>query len=194
MSLPANEIDLSAFTPINGQAVTLSKNYFVLMQVPVQFAVDRATLDANYRQLQMIVHPDKFVNANDVAQRQSVQWSAIANQAYQTLKSPLSRAKYLCGLNGIELGEHDNTAMPPAFLMQQMQWRESLDEARDHNDPAILDQLLDDVLVFSVDCIKGLALQLDEKKDYAAAACLVRELMFIEKLTLDIETAQSKLG
>jgi molecular chaperone HscB len=194
MSAPANELDLNAFAPVNGQAVTLSKNYFVLMQMPTQFGLDRVALDAHYRQLQMIVHPDKFVNASDAQQRQSVQWSAIANQAYQTLKSPLSRAKYLCGLNGIELGEHDNTAMAPAFLMQQMQWRESLDQARDQNDPDILDQLLDEVLVFSVNCLKGLALQLDEKKDFVAAASLVRELMFIEKLTLDIEAAQSKLG
>jgi molecular chaperone HscB len=194
MSVPANELVLNAFAQVNGQVVNLSKNYFALMQMPTQFGMDRAKLDANYRQLQMIVHPDKFVNANDAQQRQSVQWSAIANQAYQTLKSPLSRAKYLCGLNGIELGEHDNTAMPPAFLMQQMQWRESLDEARDQGDPSILDQLLDDVLVFSVDRIQGLASQLDEKKDYVAAASLVRELMFIKKLTLDIEAAQSTFG
>jgi DnaJ-domain-containing protein 1 len=76
------------------------------------------------------VHPDKFVNATDAEKRVAMQWATRANEAYQTLKSPQKRAHYLCELNGVDLQTESNTAMPMAFLMQQMEWREALGDAR----------------------------------------------------------------
>jgi molecular chaperone HscB len=105
------------------------QNHFDLFNLPPRFAVDAGALDSAYRDVQSRVHPDRFVNATDAEKRVAMQWATRANEAYQTLKNPLARARYLCELNGVDLQTESNTAMPPSFLMQQMEWRERLEEA-----------------------------------------------------------------
>ena len=96
------------------------ENHFALFGMTPRFTIDAVVLDAAYRELQGRVHPDKFAAATDAEKRVAMQWATRANEAYQTLKSPLKRAGYLCELNGIDLAIESNTQMPPAFLMQQM--------------------------------------------------------------------------
>ena len=115
------------------------QNHFDLFHLPQQFAVDMAALDAAYREVQAQVHPDRFVNATDAEKRVAMQWATRANEAYQTLKNPQKRAQYLCELNGADLKVESNTAMPMDFLMQQMEWREELEEARATKDGDLLD-------------------------------------------------------
>ncbi|MGC7990846.1 Fe-S protein assembly co-chaperone HscB, partial [Salmonella enterica] len=86
-------------------------------------------------------HPDKFAHASDAEKRVAMQWATRANEAYQTLKNPLKRARYLCELHGVDLQTESNTAMAPAFLMQQMEWRETLDDAKAGKDIDALEQL-----------------------------------------------------
>src|SRR5687767_2342346 len=117
------------------------QNHFELFHLPQRFAVDPAALDAAYREVQNRVHPDKFTTATDTEKRVAMQWATRANEAYQTLKSPFRRAAYLCELNGIDLQTESNTAMPADFLMQQMEWREALEEARAENDLSALEAL-----------------------------------------------------
>ena len=96
-------------------------NHFELFDLPQTFAIDLAKLDQVYRRLQGEVHPDRFATGSDSEKRQSLQLATQANDAYQTLKSPLLRARYLLQLKGIETLEESNTAMPASFLMQQME-------------------------------------------------------------------------
>ena len=110
--------------------MNLQSNDFELFGLTQQFAQDRAALDARWKDLQREAHPDKFAAQGDAAQRVAMQWSVRINEAYQRLRDPLKRAAYLCELAGSPVNAHSNTAMPAAFLMQQMQWREDLDEAR----------------------------------------------------------------
>jgi molecular chaperone HscB len=105
------------------------QNHFELFNLPLQFAVDAQALESAYRDVQNRVHPDKYVSATD-AERVAMQWATRANEAYQTLKNPQQRAQYLCELAGVDLQTESNTAMPMAFLMQQMEWREELGDAR----------------------------------------------------------------
>ena len=112
-------------------ALTLSATDFELFAVPKRFAQDRAALDARWKELQREAHPDKFAAQSAASQRLAMQWSVRINEAYQRLKDPLKRAAYLCELAGAPINAHDNTAMPAEFLMQQMAWRESLEEAQD---------------------------------------------------------------
>ncbi len=107
--------------------MNLQSNDFELFGVPERFAQDRAALDARWKDLQKEAHPDKFAAQGLAAQRVAMQWSVRINEAYQRLKDPLRRAAYLCELHGAPIQAHDNTAMPPAFLMQQMEWREALE-------------------------------------------------------------------
>ena len=117
------------------------QNHFDLFHLPQRFVIDTAALDVAYHEVQNQVHPDKFTNATDAEKRVAMQWATRANEAYQTLKSPFKRAAYLCELNGIDLQTESNTAMPRDFLMQQMEWREALGDARASKDLAALEAL-----------------------------------------------------
>src|SRR6188768_488702 len=110
-------------------AMNLNDTDFELFAVPATFAQDRAALDARWKELQREAHPDKFAAQGAAAQRVAMQWSVRINEAYQRLKNPLTRAMYLCEIHGAPIEAESNTAMPADFLMQQMQWREALDEA-----------------------------------------------------------------
>ena len=109
--------------------MNLGDNDFVLFNLPERFALDRPDLDARWRKLQASAHPDKFTADGPAAQRVAMQWSVRINEAYRRLREPLSRAAYLCELRGAPIAAESNTAMPADFLMQQMSWREALDEA-----------------------------------------------------------------
>ncbi len=170
--------------------VNLQSTDFELFGVPPQFAQDRAALDARWKDLQREAHPDKFAAQGAAAQRVAMQWSVRINEAYQRLKTPLSRAAYLCELGGAPVNAHSNTAMPGAFLMQQMQWREGLDEAQDTQ---ALQTLRDNVDTVQRDVLATCARQLDEQHDYSAAVQSVRSLMFIEKFVHDLDLAFDKL-
>ena len=126
--------------PLSAQ---LAVNDFALFELPQRFAQNRADLDARWKDLQREAHPDKFASQGTAAQRVAMQWSVRINEAYQRLKDPLRRAAYLCELGGSPIQAENNTSMPTAFLMQQMSWREDLDDA---NDLASLEALHDAVM------------------------------------------------
>jgi len=106
------------------------QNHFVLFHLPQRFAIDMKALESAYHEVQNQAHPDKFAQATGAEKRVAMQWATRANEAYQTLKNPLKRAAYLCELHGVDLQTESNTSMPPVFLMQQMEWREELDDAK----------------------------------------------------------------
>jgi molecular chaperone HscB len=167
--------------PLSAQ---LAVSDFELFDVPAQFAQDRAQLDARWKDLQREAHPDKFASQGTAAQRVAMQWSVRINEAYQRLKDPMRRAAYLCELGGAPIQAENNTAMPAAFLMQQMEWREAMDDSAD---VAALEALLDDVQKAHKAALQQCAQLIDTAHDLAAAAQQVRGLMFIEKFLRDIE-------
>jgi molecular chaperone HscB len=163
--------------------VNLQDDDFELFGLDRQFALDRGAVDARWKDLQREAHPDKFAAQGAAAQRIAMQWSVRINEAYQRLKDPLRRAAYLCELAGFAVNAHSNTAMPAAFLMQQMEWREALEEA---NSSEALEALAEAVQSSRQAVLQRCAAQLDEQHDYAAAVGSVRTLMFIEKFTHDL--------
>lgn len=169
----------------------LDDNDFDLFGVPHRFAQDRVVLDARWRALQGEVHPDKFAADGTAAQRIAVQWAVRVNEAYQRLKDPLKRAAYLCELAGQPINAENNTAMPGAFLMQQMEWRESLDEARSAQQ---VETLAEAVATHRSAALQRLQQLLDEQQDAAAAAQQVRALMFVERFAEDVDRRLEALG
>jgi len=161
------------------------QNHFDLFHLPQQFAIDMAALDKAYHEVQNQVHPDRFASASDAERRVAMQWATRANEAYQTLKSPFKRAAYLCELNGIDLQTESNTAMPAEFLMQQMEWREALDEAKAAKDAAALDGLEADVRRERNAELEGIGKALDEGR-FEQAGKGVRQLMFLEKFADEV--------
>ncbi len=168
----------------------LSDDDFTLFGLPQRHALDRAELDARRRELQAQVHPDRFASEGAAAQRVAMQWAVRVNEAYQRLKDPLARAAYLCELRGVPVDAERNTAMPTAFLMQQMAWRETLEEAAR---PAEVQALDDQVARDERALLDTLSAQLDQTTDTAAAAAQVRALMFVARFRQDIERRLDQL-
>jgi len=164
------------------------QNHFELFGLPAQFTVDPAALDAAYREVQGRVHPDRFVNATDAEKRVAMQWATRANEAYQTLKSPQKRAQYLIELNGVDLQTESNTAMPMAFLMQQMEWREALGDARAAKDAAALDELDAQVRGERKRMLAQVGAEIDAG-EFGQAAEGVRALMFLDKFGDEVQYA-----
>ena len=161
------------------------QNHFALFHLPQQFSLNMVALDKAYYEVQNQVHPDKFVAGSDAEKRVAMQWATRANEAYQTLRAPLRRATYLCELQGTDLEIESNTAMPMAFLMQQMNWREALDAARADGDIGELDQLSQQVRE-TLQARHDAAAMAFDQGDFEQAARIVREWMFVEKFREEI--------
>ncbi len=171
--------------------MNLQSSDFELFGLPVQYAQDRAAIDTRWKELQREVHPDRFAAQGAAAQRIAMQWSVRINEAYQRLKDPLKRAAYLCELRGAPINAESNTAMPAAFLMEQMTWREALDDAATGADLDVLDAQLRQA---RNDTLAQVGQLLDEQGNAAAAAQQVRALMFIERFAHDVEARFEQLG
>nr|WP_315207308.1 Fe-S protein assembly co-chaperone HscB [uncultured Albidiferax sp.] len=170
--------------------MNLQSNDFELFDIPVQFAQDMAAMQNRWQALQREAHPDRFAAQAGAAQRVAMQWSVRINEAWARLKDPLKRAAYLCELHGAPIQAENNTAMPGAFLVQQMEWREALDDA---DSAAALEALNTEVLQARRDGLAQCARLLDETRDYAAAAQQVRALMFTERFARDVDDAIDRL-
>lgn len=168
------------------------QNHFELFQLPQQFAIDMAALEKAYLSVQGQTHPDRFVQATDAEKRVAMQWATRANEAFQTLKNPLKRAAYLCELHGADVAADTNTAMAPAFLMQQMEWREALEDAKAARDVAQLEALDDALGKVRKATIAQLG-QLLDAQQFGQATAEVRKLMFLDKFGEEIGNAFAML-
>ena len=164
---------------------SLTDSHFDLFHLPQTFAVDSQKLDDAYRTVQGQVHPDRFAAAGDAQKRLAMQWATHANEAYQTLRDPLKRARYMLSLRGIDVDAENNTAMEPAFLMQQMEWRENIEDAAGAKNIDALDALLEDLRDEERIRFTMLEALLDSGSNQAASEA-VRQLMFIERVAHEI--------
>lgn len=166
-----------------------TQDHFALFNLPRRFDIDLAQLDSAWRTAAAEVHPDRYVSAQDAEKRVALMRATRVNEAYQTLKSPVDRARYLLQLAGVDTAEETNTSMPAAFLMAQMEWREAIGDARAAANVDALEslsrQLRTDVKALEAE----LADALDSQADHQAAALAVRKLRFLEKLDQEIGDA-----
>ncbi len=167
--------------------IDFQQNHFQLFGLPQRFRVDLALMEQAYRGIQSQVHPDRFVQASDAERRASMQSATQVNEAYRTLKNPLARARYLLALQQIDVAGESNTAMPAEFLLKQMQWRESVEQAAQQ--PQTLAALAQRLAAEMNQHYAELERRLDREGDYALAAESVRKLMFLERLREEIGDA-----
>jgi molecular chaperone HscB len=170
-----------------------SQTHFELFGLPQSYALDRDQLDAAYRDLQNTVHPDRFAAQPEAEQRLAMQWATQVNEAYQTLKHPVSRGVYLLRLQGIDALDASNTKMAPAFLMQQMEWREAIEAARVGKSTASLDTLSDELRAAHRGIEAQLAELIDAKQDLDGARDAVRQLRFMDKLIAEVGDVYEEL-
>ena len=175
----------------------LSKNHFELFGMPVRFLLDTAELSQRYRELQKVVHPDRYATAGEHSQRLSLQGATLVNEAFETLKDPLKRAQYLLVLNGVPMDPPQQALNDPAFLMQQMELREALSTVGAAPDSqAELDRLLDEIEVMITEHIAQLAEQLDNagQMQLDAAVQTVQKMQFLNKLLAEAEAVEADLS
>ncbi|KZC86121.1 Fe-S protein assembly co-chaperone HscB [Neisseria flavescens] len=159
--------------------------YFNLFQLEPSFNIDTEALEQTYRALAARFHPDKFASASAFEQKQAVMMSSTINDAYRTLKSPIDRAAYLLKSQNIDADAPEHTSFSPEFLMQQMEWRETLMDAQmEQNHDAIqaLDQEIQEVQSNLYQDLQ----QAFEQQDYESAAQWVRHGRFLNKLRNEI--------
>ena len=168
----------------------LDDDDFTLFGLTPRFGIDRQEVDARWRALQAQVHPDRFAAEGGSAQRQAMQWAVRVNEAHRRLRDPLARAAYLCELRGARVDAERHTAMPAPFLMQQMAWREALEEA---GSPAEVETLDLEVGRQEKALQAELTRHLDESLDLEAAVGAVRSLMFLGRFRADIQRRMEAL-
>ena len=173
--------------------MNFNDDHYVLFDLPRTFRLDIDALDQRFREIQAQVHPDMFAHAGAAERRLSLQWATRVNEAYLTLKKPLLRAQYLLTLASQDVGGENNTAMPPEFLMEQMEWREAVAEAKIARDQSELELLHHRVKQRMNRRYEELGELFDEQHDFAQAADRVRRLMFLEKLLNEIDDAMAAL-
>jgi len=169
--------------------VWMDRDFFALFDLPRAYSLDLRELDARYRDIQTWVHPDKHAHLPEADRRASMQWATFANEAYLTLKNPLKRARYLLQLASHDVAMENNTAMSPEFLMEQMEWREAVADARADGEVGRLEELQARIRSEARNQYVELETDLDRTRDYPSAADKVRKLMFQEKLLHEIDDA-----
>jgi molecular chaperone HscB len=172
----------------------LRKSHFELFGLPERFAVDSVELQSAYRRLQAVVHPDRFVSAGDAERRIAMQLATRVNEAYRTLADPGRRAAYLCERNGAPLLAETNTAMSPDFLVQQMAWREALEEARQQRDVEVLAGLERALCDHRARLLEEIADAIDRDRDHRRAADAVRRWMFVDRFGLEVAATGEALA
>lgn len=172
------------------------KNHFELFGLSAAFDIDTDELAVRYRELQRRVHPDKFANASDQDRRLSLQMTALINEGFQTLKDPIRRGRYLLSLRGIDLGDETDTTMDPAFLMEQMELREELEEVRQADNPhkqlAELANRIEQRLQDKIGQFRR-AFADDSPDGGGKARNAVREMQFLEKMRREIDNLEEEL-
>ncbi|MEW7984727.1 MAG: co-chaperone HscB [Candidatus Thiodiazotropha sp.] len=173
-----------------------SKNYFDLFGLPISYIVDGNSLSERYRELQRVIHPDRFANATDQERRLSVQSAALINEAFETLKDPIARGSYLLLLHGIEMDTLNESTQDMAFLMQQMELREELEEIRGQADPyqAIMD-LRGRINKQINSLVAQLAVYFETptEEQLQAAREILRKMRFLQKLHTEAESVEADL-
>lgn len=176
-----SEVNATASQPLG--VMNLQADDFTLFGLSPGFELDRQQLDERWKQLQRQAHPDRFSTQGAAAQRVAMQWSVRINEAYQRLKDPLKRAAYWCERAGVPVNAQNNTAMPAEFLMQQMAWRESLEETTAEPE---LEALLEETQQARQQLLAKIQHQIDDLQDASAAVSHVRALMFVERFAEEV--------
>ncbi|GMQ83652.1 MAG: co-chaperone HscB [Gammaproteobacteria bacterium] len=172
----------------------LTQNYFELFSLPQQYVLERAELDARYRKLQRTAHPDRYASAGDQERRVSMQQATHINEAYQVLKDPLRRGRYLLELRGHAIEDRQSTHQDPEFLMQQIELREALAEIRRQDDPLqALDRLAREIQAQYRALESELAQALDVGKEIEPAVTLILKMQYFMRLQHEVQELEADL-
>jgi molecular chaperone HscB len=166
--------------------------HFALFDLQPGFRLDQELLASRYRELARHVHPDRFADASEREQRLALEQSASLNEAYRTLKNAPQRARYLLALRGPEL-PLEVTVQDPGFLMQQMQWREELEELQESADLPGVALFKRRLKVAQDELNESFAVCWDDAARREEAERLMRRMQFLDKLSHEVRQLEERL-
>jgi molecular chaperone HscB len=173
-----------------------SKNYFELFGLPVGYIIDTEQLADRYRELQRVVHPDRYASASEQERRLSLQGASLINEAFESLKDPILRARYLLMLNGVDMDAQQETTHDAAFLMEQLELREELEQARHETDPyGAIGKLMSDITKRVNTLVGQMAVRFESAtpEQLEEAREILRKMQFLQKLRFDAESIEAEL-
>jgi len=176
-------------------ALPFSKDFFTLFDLPVAYEIDGDELRRRYQGLQHAAHPDRHGQATDQERRLATQLASYINEAYRTLKDPVTRARYLLEHWGVDLNAQ-SAVTDSAFLGEQMMLREALAELRAGQGPkAHLDTFLDDIVGRLQDLQAALGQQLSSAQGPLQKAHVTYDKMrFLQRLQEEARDLAEELG
>jgi molecular chaperone HscB len=174
------------------RASTAQLNYFAIFDLPTTFALEQPMLSSRYRELQAAVHPDRFVNATDAEKRVAMARAVEINDAYSTLKDPVRRALHLLALVDIDGLDASDTSMPRDFLMEHVEWREGISDARLKEDSDRLEAMAEELA--SIMRSLGETFQAAFRGEhFSVATTLARKMRFMQKLAEEVDSTLADL-
>lgn len=175
-------------------SVSVNSSFFEVFDLVPVFTVDLSEIGERYRGLQRAFHPDKFVNEGSSVRRQAVQMAAHINQAHETLKDPLLRARYLLELRGDDRRKEEAvTSQDGAFLMKQMEFRERLEELVDASEPFVAADALRLELMREEGLLFAEFESSFKSDDLPTAKKCVTELQFYHRLLASLKETEARL-
>jgi len=168
-------------------------DYFELFGLARTFELDSVELESSWKQRIALVHPDRFAADSAAKRRVAMHWSAQLNEGYRVLRDPLRRAQYLCELAGHPSVDQPGTSMEPAFLMQQIEWREALEHAQAIEDRSGLEHIESEIVAKRRDQMTKTG-QYIAQQQWKEAVKSLHEWMFVEKFLQELTSARRALA
>ena len=162
-------------------------NAFSLLQLPERFALDTQTIEQAWRRVIALVHPDRFAGKSAAERRVAEQWAGRINEAKDALLDPVARGTLLIAARGVDVNAETDTRLPADFLLEQMRWREALEQATDADS---LNALAAEVEAARNALLEELTEAIDRTGDANKARLALRRLMFVEKMRAQLKSAQ----
>lgn len=174
-------------------SVSTSSNFFEVFGLSPVFDLDLEHVGERYREMQRQYHPDRFVNEDSAVRRQAIQLAAHVNQAHDTLKDPLQRARYLLSMISTEDDGEHVTSADPGFLMTQMELRERLEELASASDPLAEADSLKRELKQDIELIYAQLSDRFKSNEVEKAKELVVRLQFFHRLLDSVKEEEARL-
>ena len=175
------------------QSPDLSQSYFELFGLKPVFAIDLKQLQAEQRRLQASYHPDRYVNESDRDKRLSVQVASWINQAYETLRDPVKRSRYLLEISGADFPDDSTTTSDTGFLMEQIELREAVEACRQDPDGLAGSEQIEARLRQREQELANEFVSCYEASDLDAAIGASRKMQFIHRIQQQLAEIQFEL-
>jgi molecular chaperone HscB len=170
---------------------------FDTLGIPPRFALELTETEQRYRDLSRALHPDKYVGRPASERRMALSKAIEVNEAWRLLRDPARRAEAMFRRAGIELGEAKAAPADPALLMEMMEQREALAEARGNKDRAALGTLTAAMHTREKSVLHRLAAALDAPAPNADTlrSCLpaLGELRYVQRFLEEASAAEDEL-